>query len=166
VLEATGLGFTPDVFAPQIVITDGQRFAEALAQVPQDDIDLRDGVTAIVKQSLDTVALTQIPPEFDEWGEALLTPNEENPLGPTNARTVGEVLSNAPQIADGLQNIDANPSVADGVRSAHTAEIEGVLPLWAVYHRWGFDVRRRIIRLKCLGPAGRPVRIGRNSTSS
>lgn len=84
------------------------------------------------------MAMTHIPPQFDDWQVRYMTPSEGSPTD-TSSQVVDAVLSNAPQIADGLQGIEVSQHVVAGVRSAHIAEAEGVLPLWAAYRRWGLD---------------------------
>ncbi|HZE87157.1 MAG TPA: hypothetical protein VE090_03015 [Methylomirabilota bacterium] len=143
-LQATGLEFSKDVFLPGLAIADGELFAETLANIPKGNKTLKKGVEDIVRHSLTTIRLAHVPNiDSEDYNTAHLHPKLQ-PEVTTNKDTFNaynkvttQTLLNARDIAAQLEHLEINPKVIRGLKTAHTAEIEKMLPEWAIAENFG-----------------------------
>jgi hypothetical protein len=155
-LQEAGLSVRSDPFMPGLTIKDGQVFAQWLTTVPNEEgyEALREGAQNVVITALAGVKFANIPTIVDReypgyFLEAQFRPDNVADLEEYNQATA-QLLIHTQEIADNLDCIDADPTVARDLRNAQTAEVEGMLPAWAMAHHLGVydppttDIQERV----------------------
>ena len=146
VLAATGLEFEKGDFQTNLSITDGEKFTANLATYESDAV-IKNGVDSIVRGCLGRITMAHTPSVLDESHATFhLAPKFEGINEyidkPDQYRTATfELLRNANDIATQLERLGIDPSLAESLRAAHAAEVEGLLPEWAVANYWGLFQR-------------------------
>ncbi|HEX9153751.1 MAG TPA: hypothetical protein VF809_02945 [Candidatus Saccharimonadales bacterium] len=141
-LDEAGLGIGSSAFTPGLVVKDGEAFVRRLATVPDEGHDtLLKGMADVVSGALSSVMLAHVPNVVDReypgyYLEAGFQPDAVANLKEYRQSTA-QVLMYAQEIAEGLDNIGTDPTIARDLRNAQTAEIEGMLPEWAMAQHMG-----------------------------
>lgn len=144
-LRATGLRFGDSVFVPQLTIADGEQFASTLVSIQQGSDTLRAGLSDIVAGVLIGVSMAHVPSFSDEeaYARCHLHPKlqpevaDDPQAAETYYQTTTQTLLHARTIAAELERLGASQKVVADLRRAHEAELEGMLPEWAVAAHWG-----------------------------
>lgn len=148
-----GIGHHIAGIKPALHIIDGRRFYEAFVHVdPQLTNEvLADGAQQTVDTSLNLIRDAYIPPASDRDAIGLLVEPGLNGLAPgltpedplfrrkfeQHQRLVYETIMHAPGISEALEHVGASEHTIRALRAAYTADLEGLLPQWAVAQKWG-----------------------------
>jgi|GEM_PF-2653462 len=144
-IAESGLALGPDAFMPQLVLADGEKFANTLAAIPliEPGSTLHSGFGRVISSALYHMHEKYTPSINDDDYTTFSTPrvasqdtvHEDDALERAEALSASELLVHADAISDALADVGMEAAAAD-VRRVRTAETEGMLPHWAVAEEW------------------------------
>jgi hypothetical protein len=146
-LDATGTELSKSAYFPGIQIKDGEKFATALAAMPEEDDELRYVAEQVIDTTLTNVVERYIPPHQDKrYPKSLSQPallpeaTEATPQADSQRAQAAQAVLHAPSLASELERLGAEPHLVTQLNNIRIADGEGMLPHWAVAHHWGlFD---------------------------